>query len=68
MRKRYKYFIFHQDDIDLTLSLTDKKGRRVKQFLHFKHVASSFGFLFLERAEKDGIEIPKKPAKKQFDK
>ena len=60
MRKRYKYFTTHQDDIDLTLSLTDKKGRRVKQFLHFKRVASSFGFLFLERTEKDGIEIPKR--------
>ena len=58
--KMFKYFnVFHEGD-DLTLSLTDKMGRKVKQFLHFKQVKSYFGFLFLERVEKDGIEIPQR--------
>ena len=57
--KRFKYFQVSSHADDLTLSLTDKLGRKVEQFLHFKKVDSPFGFLFLERVEKHGIEIPK---------
>ena len=41
------------------MSTTDKLGRKVVQFLHFKHVQSSFGFLFLEQVEKNSFEVPK---------
>ena len=59
VKKRYKNLkILHNGD-DLTISATDKLGREVVQFLHFKHVRSSFGFLFLERAEKNGYTVSK---------
>ena len=35
-------------------------GQKVKQFIRFQKVKSHFGFLLLERVEKDGSEIPKK--------
>ena len=57
--KRFKYFQVCSHDDDLTLSLTDKLGRKTEQFLHFKKVDSSFGFLFLERVGKHGIKTPK---------
>ena len=58
--KKYKKFTVICEDDDLTLSTTDKLGRNVVQFLHFKHVQSPFGFLYLERVEKEGFEVPKK--------
>ena len=59
-KKVFKHMnIFHLKD-DITISVTDKLGKKVLQFLHFKHVQSPFGFLFLEQVEKYGYEIPKK--------
>lgn len=51
--------IIHLND-DITISVTDKLGKEVVQFLLFKRVQSPFGFLFLERIEKYGYEISKK--------
>ena len=51
--------IIHLKD-DITFSTTDKFGREVIQFIHFRNVQSPFGFLFLENAEKYGYSIPKK--------
>lgn len=59
INKRFKYFQVCSNDDDLTLSLTDKLGRKIEQFLHFKKIDSLFDFLFLERVEKYGIEISK---------
>ena len=35
-------------------------GQKVVRFIHFPHVSSHFGFLYLVKAEKGGNEIPKK--------
>ena len=48
-----------KDQKNLYLSKTDATGRHVEQFFHFQHVNSPFGFLFLNKVEKDGIEVPK---------
>ena len=44
-RKRYKKMNVVHNENDLTISVSDKLGRKVLQFLHFKHV-KSFEFLF----------------------
>ena len=49
-----------KDQENLYLSRTDATGQTVKQFFHFQLVSSPFGFLFLHRVEKDGIEVPKR--------
>ena len=60
LKQRFKNMrIIHLNN-DLTISVTDTLGREVVQFLHFKHVESSFGFLFLEAVEKYGYRVPKK--------
>ena len=53
-----KHFQFKRHDKDFTISTTDNLGRKVTKFLHFREVDSSFGFLQLICAEKDGIEVP----------
>lgn len=49
-----------KDQKNLYLSRTDATGQTVKQFFHLQQVNSPFGFLFLNRVEKDGIEVPKR--------
>ena len=49
-----------KDQNNLYLSKTDKTGQMVEQFYHFQHISSHFGFLFLNKAEKDGMVVPKK--------
>ena len=46
------------DGDDIYISKPDK-GRSVIQFLHFKPVKSSFGFLYLKCVDRNGKEIPK---------
>ena len=53
-----KHFQFKKHDKDFTISSTDILGRKVTKFIHFREVDSSFGFLQLIRAEKDGIDVP----------
>ena len=65
VKKRYKQYCVIQHDTDVYLSLTDNVGRQVIQFLHFRHVESHFGFLYLARVEKLGIEVPKSKFKLQ---
>ena len=40
--------------------MTDSTGQKVIRFVHFRHVDSHFGFLYLVNVEKDGIVVPKK--------
>ena len=47
------------DTNDIYISKTDAKGRSVIQFLHLQFVNSSFGFLYIKCAEKNGKEVPK---------
>ena len=49
-----------KDQKNLYLSRTDATGKTVKQFFHFQQVSSPFGFLFLNRVDKDGIEVSKR--------
>ena len=50
--KMFKYFkVFHVED-DLTLSLTDKIGRKVKQFLNLKKSKITFWISFLGAGRK----------------
>ena len=42
------------DTNDIYISKTDAKGRSVIQFLHLQFMKSSFGFLYLKCAEKNG--------------
>ena len=49
-----------KDQKNLYLSRTDATGQTVKQFFHFQQVSSPFGFLFLNRVDKDGIEVSKR--------
>ena len=58
--KRHKHYIVIRDKDNLYLSLSDNKGQKILQFIHFKKVTSSFGFLFLALAERDGFQISKK--------
>ena len=44
---------------DLTMFLTDILGQKVVQFLHFREVESTFGYLELVSAEKNGFEVHK---------
>lgn len=60
IQKRYEQYTVYKEEDDLYLSMTDNIGKKVLQFIHFKQVKSHFGFLFLERVEKIGIEVPKK--------
>lgn len=56
----YASFNAIKDQQSLYLSRTDATGQAVKQFFHFQQVSSPFGFLFLNRVEKNGIEVPKR--------
>ena len=47
------------DGADLTLFRTDKMGREIVVFIHFREVVSPFGFLKLVTAEHNGMEVPK---------
>ena len=47
------------DTNDIYISETDAKGCFVIQFLHLQFVKSSFGLLYLKRAEKNEKEVPK---------
>ena len=38
--------------------MTDTLGKKVVQFLHFRVVESTFGYLQLILAEKNGFEVP----------
>ena len=38
---------------------TGPVGRKVIQFIHFRHVTAPFGFLYFVLVEKDGIIVPK---------
>ena len=58
--KRHAVYRVIRDGDDLYLSLTDLIGQKVLQFVHFRKVVSDFGFLFLERAERNGVQLPKK--------
>ena len=58
--RRHKLYRVIRDGDNLYLSLTDQIGQKVLQFVHFKKVVSDFGFLFLEKAEKTGVQLPKK--------
>ena len=58
--KHHSLYRVIRDGDNLYLSLTDQIGRKVIQFLHFKRVESDFGFLFLEKTEKAGVQLPKK--------
>ena len=49
-----------KDQKNLYLSRTYSTGQTVKQFFHFQQVSSPFGFLFLNRVDKDGIEVSKR--------
>ena len=49
-----------KDQKNLYLSRTDATGQTGKQFFHFQQVSSPFGFLFLNRIDKDGIEVSKR--------
>ncbi|KAI6658432.1 hypothetical protein LOD99_15232 [Oopsacas minuta] len=59
MSSYFPGFNFIKDQKNLYLSRTDATGQTVKQFFHFQQVSSPFGFLFLNRVEKDGIEVSK---------
>ena len=63
--KHFPGFHIMIDDHELTMSLTDKKGRAVHKFLHFKEVRSPFGCIQLVIAEKNGFEVPKNILKLQ---
>lgn len=41
------------------MSFLNNTGRKVSQFLWFRRIESSFGFLFLVLVKKDGFEIAK---------
>ena len=47
------------DTNNIYISKTDAKQRSVIQFLHLQFVKSSFEFLYLKCAEKNGKEVPK---------
>jgi len=57
---RHPLYRVIRDEDNLYLSLTDKIGQNVLQFIHFKRVKSDFGFLFLQKAEKNGVQLSKK--------
>ena len=60
IEKRYKDYNVIIDQENVYLSLTDKIGQKVLQFIHFKKITSKFGFLFLERAERNGVQVAKR--------
>ena len=59
MRLRYPHFSFYIENENFYMSATDKIGQKVELFIHFKHVESPFGILFLQAAEKHGINLSK---------
>ena len=65
IEKHFPEFHIMIDGRELTMSLTDKQGRAVHKFLHFKEVHSPFGFIQLVIAEKNGFEVPKNILKLQ---
>ena len=53
------HFRFITNGKELTMFMTDTLGKKVIQFLHFREVESTFGYLQLLSAEKNGFEVPK---------
>ena len=59
IKRRYKQYPVVLEEDDMYLSLTDRIGQHVVNFLHFRKVSSSFGFLYLVNIEKFGFKINK---------
>ena len=59
VKRRYKEYSVVQEGDGLYLSLTNRIGQHVVNFLHFRKVPSFFGFLYLVNIEKLGFKINK---------
>ena len=50
------YNFIHTND-DLTAYMTDKMGRKIIHYMHFRNVQTDFGFIKIMSIEKDGFEV-----------